>query len=90
MFVSVIHRISDPDAFWAAAGSASDKLPSDLKLHQSVTGNDRATAICLWEAPSVERVRDLVEPLLARFSENEYIPIDPSNSSGLPATTATV
>ena len=86
MFVSVIHRVSDPDAFWTIVASAAQKIPTDLKLPQYVTSNDRSTAICLWEAPSVEKVRDFVEPLLGRVSKNEYIPIDPANSTGLPAT----
>ncbi len=86
MFISVIHRVSDPDAFWASAASASEKLPPDCKLPQYVTGNDRSTTICLWEAPSVEKVRDFVEAHLGHVSKNEYIPIDPSNSAGLPTT----
>jgi hypothetical protein len=39
----------------------------------------------LWEAPSIEKVRDFVEPLLGKVSKNEYIPIDAANSMGLPA-----
>jgi len=54
MFISVIHRISDPDAFWATAASAAKDIPADIKLHQTVTSNDRSTAICLWEAASVD------------------------------------
>ena len=84
MFISVIHRISDPDAFAATAASAAKDIPADVKLHQTVTGNDRSTAICLWEAASVDRVRSILEPLLGHASKNEYIQIDPSTSMGLP------
>jgi hypothetical protein len=84
MFISVIHRISDPDAFAAAAASAAKDIPADIKLHQTVTSNDRSTAICLWEAASVDRVRDLLEPLFGHACKNEYIQIDPSSSMGLP------
>ena len=86
MFVSVIHRVSDPDAFWSAVASASQQIPADLKLPQYVTSNDRSTTICLWEAPSVEKVRDFLEPLIGRVSKNEYVPIDTTNSTGLPTT----
>ena len=85
MFISVIHRISDPDAFWATAASAANDIPAGVTLHQTVASNDRSTAICLWEAASVESVRDLLEPLIGKFSKNEYIPIDPASSMGLPA-----
>jgi hypothetical protein len=84
MFISVIHSISDPDAFRATAESAANDIPADIKLHQTMTSNDRSTAICLWEAASVDRVRDLLEPLFGRVCKNEYIPIDPSSSMGLP------
>ncbi len=90
MFISVIHRISDPDAFAAAVASATPKIPTDLKVHQTATSNDGSTVICLWEASSVEKVRDVVETHLGHASKNEYIPIDPSKSMGLPtAATAT-
>ena len=86
MFVSVIHRVSDPDAFWAAATSGAEKIPAELKLSQSVTSEDRSTTICLWESPSLDEVRGFVEPLLGHVSKNEYLPIDPKNSMGLPTT----
>jgi hypothetical protein len=84
MFISVIHRVSDPDAFWATAASAANDIPADIKLHQTVTSNDRSTAICLWEAASVDDVRDLLEPLFGQVCTNEYIQIDPASSMGLP------
>jgi len=90
MFVSVIHRISDPDAFAAAVADATPKIPADLKVHLTAASDDRSTVICLWEAPSVEKVRDVVETHLGHASKNEYIRIDPSKSMGLPASAATV
>lgn len=84
MFISVIHRISDPDAFRTIAASDANEIPADVKLHQSVTSADGSTAICLWEAASVDHVREILEPLLGRVSKNEYFQIDPTNSMGLP------
>jgi len=43
--------------------------------------------ICLWEAPSVERLKAVLEPLTKGMSENEYIQIDASLSNGLPTPT---
>ena len=88
MFISAIHRVSDPDAFAAAVASATPKLPSDLKVLLTATADDRSTVICLWEAPSVDKVRELVETHLGHASKNEYISIDPSKSMGLPTTAA--
>jgi hypothetical protein len=87
MVISVIHRISDPDAFRATATSAAKDIPADIKLHQTVTRNDRSTAICLWEAASVDGVKNLLEPLFGQVCKNEYIAIDPSSSMGLPTAT---
>lgn len=89
MFISVIHRVSDPDAFGAAVASGTPKIPTDLKVHSTATGDDRSTVICLWEASSVDKVKDFVEAHLGHASKNEYIPIDLSKSMGLPTTAAT-
>jgi len=85
MFVSVIHRISDPDAFFEMARSVV--IPEDLRLPQTISTADRSTTICLWEAPSVERVREFLEPLTASVCKNEYAEVDPGLSLGLPVTT---
>lgn len=85
MFVSVIHRISDPDRFFQLASNAT--LPEDLRLPQSISNADRSTTVCLWEAPSVERVREFLEPLTAGICKNEYSEVDVSLSTGLPAAT---
>jgi hypothetical protein len=89
MFISVIHRISDPDAFAATAANAMKDIPADLKLHQAMTGDDRSTAVCLWEAPTVDSVRNLLDPLFEASCKNEYVAIDASNSMGLPTVAST-
>jgi hypothetical protein len=87
MFVSVIHRISDPDRFFEMASSTAQNIPSDLRLPQYISSADRSTTVCLWEAPSVERVEEFLEPLTAGICKNEYAQVDVSLSSGLPETT---
>jgi hypothetical protein len=86
MFVSVIHRISDPDRFSEMARSAT--IPPDLRLPQVIAAADRATTVCLWEAPSVQHVRDFLEPLTVGICKNEYAEVDAGLSLGLPAATA--
>ena len=87
MFVSVIHRITDPDRFFEMAASTGQKIPPDLRLPQYISSADKSTTVCLWEAPSVARVRDFLEPLTQGICKNEYAQVDPSLSSGLPAPT---
>jgi hypothetical protein len=47
-------------------------LPEGFDLPVSAATHDHATAICIWEGPSVDAVRDLVESVVGEYSENEY------------------
>jgi hypothetical protein len=44
---------------------------------------DGKVAICIWDGPSVDAVRDLVESVVGDFSENEYLQVEvaPAHSS---------
>ena len=84
MFVSVIHRINDFDGFFATASVIMDKMPSDLKLPQYFTTSDHSTAVCLWEAPSADRVKEFLEPVIGKYSSNEYSEVDTQYAAGLP------
>lgn len=88
MFITVIHRISDPDQFESSAKSATEVIPSHLKLHQYLSGTDRKTATCLWEARSVQDVKEFLEPVVGHVSRNEYIPLNAEAGFGLPAASA--
>ncbi len=88
MFVTVIHRISNPDQFESSAKSATEVIPSHLKLHQYLTGTDRKTATCLWETPTVEDVKEFLEPTFGHVSRNEYVPLNTEGSLGVPAASA--
>ena len=88
MFVTVIHRISDPDQFESAAKSATEVIPSHLKLHQYLTATDRKTATCLWEARLADDVKEFLDPLVGHVSQDEYIPLNAEGALGLPATSA--
>jgi hypothetical protein len=88
MFITVIHRISDPDQFESSAKSATEAIPSHLKLHQYLSGADRKTATCLWEARSVEDLKKFLEPVSGQFSRNEYVPLNAEAAFGLPTASA--
>jgi len=88
MFVTVLHRISNPDQFESSAKNATEVIPAHLKLHQYLTATDRNTATCLWEARSVEDVKEFLEPVVGHVSRNEYLPLNAEASFGLPTATA--
>jgi hypothetical protein len=73
-YIVAIHDISDPDRFWGAADLSA--LPSGVTLHASYPRGDGSRAVCLWEADSVDTVRDLVESVTGDASRNEFFEAD--------------
>jgi hypothetical protein len=83
MYVGVIHRISDPEAFEAAEQKALQAgLPEGVSLPVHAATPDHTTGVCIWEGESVEAVRELVESVVGEHSENEYFELE---VDGLPA-----
>ncbi len=81
MHVGVIHRISDPKAFQQAEQAALDAgLPEGFRLPVHAETPDHTTALCIWEGPSVDAVRDLVESVVSEFSQNEYFEVELESS----------
>ena len=73
MHVGVIHRISDPEALEQAEQKALEgglREGLSFPVHAATPGD--STVICIWEAPSVDAVRDVVESTGGEYSENEY------------------
>jgi hypothetical protein len=74
MYIVVQHTISEPAAFWNAADPTT--FPPEPKLHHTFPTPDGTRAVCIWEADSIDAVRNLLEPLMGRFSRNEYFPVE--------------
>jgi hypothetical protein len=74
MYVLVQHAISEPAAFWNAADPTT--LSSAIKLHHTFPTPDGTRAVCIWEAESVDAVRNVLEPAIGRVSRNEYFPVE--------------
>jgi hypothetical protein len=73
MFVTVIHRIHDPEGFQAAEAKALEGgLPSNVALPIHAATKDHALGICIWEGESVDAVRELVESVVGPYANNEY------------------
>ncbi|WP_369135960.1 hypothetical protein [Modestobacter sp. I12A-02662] len=41
---------------------------------------DHTTALCIWEGPSVDAIRDLVESVVGEYSQNEYFHLELESS----------
>ena len=83
MFVVAKHEISDAAKFWATADAMAG-MPEGVKLHQVLPDGKGSTAVCLWEADSLNTVRDLVESAVGQVSRNEYFEVNPQRAMGLP------
>jgi len=85
MYITVIHDISDPGKFSDVVRSATAAgFPEGIVLHSSYPSADGTRNTCLWEADTVDAVRDLVEPAVGEFSKNEYFEVNADHSIGLP------
>ncbi len=73
MFVTVIHRIHDPEGFQAAEDKALEAgLPSSVALPIHAATDDHKLGICIWEGESVDAIRGVVEGAVGPYANNEY------------------
>ena len=78
-YIVAIHDISDPERFWGAA-DPSREFPPRIALHASYPREGGTRAVCLWEADSVETVRNLIESTTGDASRNEFFEADPQHA----------
>ena len=77
MFVTVIHRIHDPEGFRAAQAKALEAgLPEGVALPVHAMSRDHRLGICIWEGESVTAVRGVVEGAVGPFADTEYYEIE--------------
>ena len=86
MYVIVEHEISNPKAFWETALTATAALPSNLKVHQTLPNREGTKAVCLWEAPGVDVVKELIEGAVGKVSRNTYFAVEAEKAMGLPTS----
>jgi hypothetical protein len=85
MHIVVEHRIIDLDKFseMDAAEVAGGGGPG-FTLRQFLPPQDGSIATCLWEADSIDSLREWLDPATAGVTDNTYIAIDDENAIGLP------
>lgn len=74
MRVVAIHRISDPERFHEVVGKAmAEGPPEGWALPVQINASDGRTQVCVWDAPSVEAVKELVDSSVGGLAENEIL-----------------
>ena len=84
MYITIEHEVTNPKSFWETVEKA--EMPSNIKLLQSLPDVAGKKAVCLFEADTLEEVRDLVEGAVGKFSNNTYFAVETEKAFGLPAT----
>jgi hypothetical protein len=83
MYVTIQHKIHDPQAFQARAEKAFP-LPDGLNVLLFLPAQDFSHATCLYQAPSLEKVRDFVDRLLGDCCTNTYHMVAAEHAMGIP------
>ena len=84
MYIVAQHKINDPARFWSA-GPDGPGAPTLLAAYPS---HDKATGVCLWEADSIDGLRNAIDSLVGGASENTYFEVDAGVAVGLPERAA--
>jgi hypothetical protein len=89
MHVVVHHRITDSEKFFSAnAEEVAGGGPPGVSGRQFFPSQDRSVAVCLWETPSIDALREYLDPATAGMSANTYFEVDEERALGLPETAA--
>jgi hypothetical protein len=89
MNVVAQHRITDPEKFFSMnVEEVVGGAPAGVQGRQFFPSRDRSVAVCLWEADSIETLRNYLDPATAGASENTYFEVDSELAMGLPETAA--
>ena len=82
MYIVVNHAISNPEKFWGLARAM--RVPAPLRLHSVFPSTDGVRGTCLWEAQSVDAVKQFVDGATNAFSNNDYMAVEAGSAIGLP------
>ena len=89
MHVSVHHTITDPQKWEQVTKSMmamveQDRMPQGLKGLIYLPGTDGRKADCLWEAQSVDALKNFLDREIGMAARNEYFQVKTEAAFGLP------
>jgi hypothetical protein len=88
MYIGVMHTITNK-ANWAQGlkDFAAGTLPDGFTNPMTLIGSQADYAFCLWDAPSIEALRPMLDGATEGAATNMYFPIDANafGTNGIPA-----
>ena len=87
MFIVIEHEIHDPEQFKCSAERVFP-IPDDLQVHMFLPARDLKHATCLYEGPSIDRVRSHLDPAIGKAATQHYFPVAEQEAMGLPTQVA--
>ncbi|KLV07957.1 MULTISPECIES: hypothetical protein [Photobacterium] len=82
MYIVTQHEITDPELFWQKASGTLTHPPVGMRLHSTMVVERNKLCQCMWEAESIDVVRDFLEPELGEASVMTYGLVDPDRAIG--------
>jgi hypothetical protein len=82
MFIAIQYEIHDADKFQQCAKEVLP-LPDHLNVHQFYPATDMKEAVCLYEAPSIDQLREYLDGKLSVASTQHYFPVMTEHAMGL-------
>jgi hypothetical protein len=91
MYVAIVHQVQDAHAFLSRGERLADpsNAPQGVVPRQFCPSKDLTAASCVWEAGSVDAVRDYIDSTLGDASDNTYFEINTEYALGLPEPATT-
>jgi hypothetical protein len=85
MYLVVHHHVFDREAFLATdPRDIGGNAPPGVTVFHFLPARDASAADCLWEAPSLDALRDYLDPATRDSCENTYFEVDSRLAMGLP------
>jgi hypothetical protein len=87
MYVLVEHHITNPSAFWPTDLEAfKAAIPAHFTLHHAFAGRDGNHGVCVWQADSVDALREWLDPAMGDSSRNVYCEVVNKEGIATPAS----
>ncbi len=87
---AVIHHTINDSAKWDQSGQRimsmieQRRLPKGLKALEYLPSSDGRKAVCVWEADSLNTLREFIDRETAGAARNDYFEVKVENAFGLP------